>query len=389
MSNWIVPYNKLDDQQKDFVDNVDFNQKNVWIKGFPGSGKSVLLAHTIAKIKRESPSASMDLVVFTRSLIAMFKAAFQEMRINVHIETYFEFRKSSQRYDYILSDEVQDLTPSILREMNSRAKHVIVGGDENQSIFDSDPLSGERTVSSSEIDSLLNSRDFSLNMIHRLSSAIIDVVQKFLPRMNIFAAKRDMTKISTDVRICEGNNSSEEAKYIMREAQKAINVGETSAVLIPSTKAILQFVKTVLINEGKEPWNTQLNRWGKPDYNLMNEHLSTNGISLQLVGNGYGTFAENSRKITIMTYHSSKGLDFDNVFLPGLNNSLFINSDETLSKTLFMVAMTRSRNNLYLTYYGYASPYLSNFMRDCNKINIHDALAEIRKTAGSGIFGGI
>lgn len=66
MSNWIIPYNKLDDQQKDFVDNVDFNQKNVWIKGFPGSGKSVLLAHTIAKIKRESPSASMDLVVFTR-----------------------------------------------------------------------------------------------------------------------------------------------------------------------------------------------------------------------------------------------------------------------------------------------------------------------------------
>jgi superfamily I DNA and RNA helicase len=64
MSNWIVPYNKLDDQQKDFVDNVDFNQKNVWIKGFPGSGKSVLLAHTIAKIKRESPQCKHGLSGF-------------------------------------------------------------------------------------------------------------------------------------------------------------------------------------------------------------------------------------------------------------------------------------------------------------------------------------
>lgn len=35
-NNWIVPENKLDAQQRDFIDNVDINKKNVWIKGFPG-----------------------------------------------------------------------------------------------------------------------------------------------------------------------------------------------------------------------------------------------------------------------------------------------------------------------------------------------------------------
>ena len=49
--SWIIPENKLDEQQRDFVENVDINQRNVWIKGFPGSGKSVLLAYTIKKIK--------------------------------------------------------------------------------------------------------------------------------------------------------------------------------------------------------------------------------------------------------------------------------------------------------------------------------------------------
>ena len=34
---WIIEENKLDTQQRDFLDNVDINRKNVWIKGFAGS----------------------------------------------------------------------------------------------------------------------------------------------------------------------------------------------------------------------------------------------------------------------------------------------------------------------------------------------------------------
>lgn len=39
-----------------------------------------------------------------------------------------------------------------------------------------------------------------------------------------------------------------------------------------------------------------------------------------------------------------------------------------------MVAMTRSRNNLYLTYCGYAHSYLNAFKEDCHHIDIHDSL---------------
>ena len=47
---WLVDYGILDDQQKNFVDNVDIDQQNIWIKGFPGSGKSVLLAYVFKRI---------------------------------------------------------------------------------------------------------------------------------------------------------------------------------------------------------------------------------------------------------------------------------------------------------------------------------------------------
>ena len=357
--SWIIPENKLDAQQRDFIDNVDITRKNVWIKGFPGSGKSVLLAHTIRKIKVKDSRASVLVVVFTHSLIKMFEAAFAEMGYRVEVVTFYDFMKSSRSYDYILSDEVQDLTPSVLRAMNNRAKHVVVAGDSNQSIYDMDPRFREETVSPSQINSLLSSRDFELGIIHRLSSSIINAVQKFLPRLNIFSAKRDLTKQTTQVRLCEAHNNEEEVKYIMREAKKAVNVGQTAGVLIP------------------------------PDYSALNRYLSSNGIPLQYVGNGYGQFSDNSNKVCVMTYHSSKGLDFDNVFLPYLNNSLFIVSDETLSKTLFMVAMTRSRNNLYLTYSGYKHAYLNNFAADCNKIDIHDALnVQQPKFDGGSVFAG-
>ena len=76
---WIIEENKLDAQQRDFLDNVDINRKNVWIKGFAGSGKSILLAYTAKKVRAKSPSASILLIVFTQSLVEMFKSAFKEI----------------------------------------------------------------------------------------------------------------------------------------------------------------------------------------------------------------------------------------------------------------------------------------------------------------------
>lgn len=384
---WLVPENMLDDQQRDFVENVDINQRNVWIKGFPGSGKSVLLAYTMKRIKRKDPNAKVAVVVFTHSLIAMFKAAFAEMGVSANIMTYYEFMDGSSNYDYVLSDEVQDMTGRVLATMNSRAKHVIVAGDENQSIFESDPKYREATVSPSQITSLLNCRDFELGIIHRLSSSIIAAVEKFMPNMNIFTAHRDMTKRTTQIRLCSANSAEQEAKYIMKEAQRAVNIGETAAILIPSQQKILEFFQMTLTALGKSQWSVQLNKFGKVDYNKLNSYLRTNGIKLQYVGNGYGSFTEEG-KICIMTYHSSKGLDFDNVFLPGLNQSLYITSSERLSRTLFMVAMTRSRNNLYLTHSGSRSAYLSNFAGDCSHINVSDVLSGQTTTSGGGnIFG--
>lgn len=381
---WIIPENKLDAQQRDFLDNVDITRKNVWIKGFAGSGKSVLLVYTAKKILSRNSSSSVILVVFTQALVEMFKAAFQELGLRVEIETYYKFMKNGRAYDYILVDEVQDLTPRIISEMNRRASHIVVAGDSNQSIYESDPRWREATVSPSEVGRLINGDPFELGIIHRLSRSIIDAVQRFLPRMSIFSSKRDMTKSDTQIRLCEATSEAKEVSYIMEHATKAVNQGYSTAILIPTQKKIIDFVNQALCNVDKSPWVEQINQYGKIDFAAMNNYLKVNGVKIQYVGNGYGNFSENDHRIVIMTFHSSKGLDFDNVFIPYANSSMFISSNESLAKTLFMVAMTRTKENLYITYYGYPSDYLDTFKSNCSKIDISSTTIKTQTaTAGN------
>jgi superfamily I DNA/RNA helicase len=85
---------------------------------------------------------------------------------------------------------------------------------------------------------------------------------------------------------------------------------------------------------------------------------------LQYVGNGKGSLQEaaNNKQVIIMTYHSSKGLDFENVFLPFLSWDISIS--KTKSDILLMVAMTRSKKNLTITYSGNPHALLEKFIND-------------------------
>lgn len=203
-------------------------------------------------------------------------------------------------------------------------------------------------------------------MIHRLTQDIIKVVKKLLPKLNLFNSKIDLRHDSVQVILGEGHNILEEAKYIMKEGERAIRINEAAAILLPTHNNIISFVNKILSSKGKPEWQTQLNNYGKPDFNQLNAHLEKNNIPIQYVGNSYGSFMKYGNKITIMTYHSSKGLDFEHVFLPGMNSSQFISYDEDLSKVLFMVAMTRSKKNLYITYSGNKHAYIDKFAGDCH-----------------------
>lgn len=374
---WMIREDQLDPDQKEFINVESKKAGNIWVKGFAGSGKSVLLIHSLKNIIQKEPNAKVAIVVYTHSLIDMFKTGMQELNLpkSIPVMTYIEFcDKNSQNFDYVFCDEVQDLPSRVLYAMNNRARKVIVAGDSNQSIYDTDPRWNEPVVNPNQVGDIINARAFTLNMIHRLTRSIINAVQKILPAMNIWGAKRDLTKQDVNIRLCEASSEHDEIKYIYQEALKGSNVGDTSVILFPTTNAITKFANLVLAANSKPQWSEKKNNWGRPDYGDLNRFFRTNGIKLQFIGSGYGSLknAEHDKEVILMTYHSSKGLDFDNVFLPFLNTHFYLHPSN--AETLFMVAMTRSRKNLYLTYFGYTHDLVDRFKSECTEISISDIL---------------
>ena len=371
----MIREDQLDPDQKDFVNIESQKSGNIWVKGFAGSGKSVLLVHSLKNVLNKQPNAKIAIVVYTHSLIDMFKTGMKELNLpsTIPVMTYIEFvDKNTSHYDYIFCDEVQDLPSRVLYAMNNRAGKVIVAGDSNQSIYDTDPRWNEAVVNPNQVGDIINARAFSLNMIHRLTRSIITAVQKLLPSMNIWGAKRDLTKQDVNIRLCEATSESEEVKYIYQEAQKGTAVGDTCVILFPTNIMIQKFSDLLLGSNNKPKWILKNNRYNKPDYDDLNRHFKSNGIKLQFIGSGYGSLkdAEQNKDTILMTYHSAKGLDFDNVFLPFLNNNFYLHPSKAV--TLFMVAMTRSRKNLFLTYFGYTYNLVDKFKSECTEISISD-----------------
>jgi hypothetical protein len=373
---WFKEYSELDPEQRDFVDSKFSENKNYWIQGHAGSGKSVLLVHSLIKAYNKNPNLKVCFVLYTHALIDMIKTGIpSELKSKVEVMTYFEFQKSSKAYDLILVDEVQDLPANIVKELKRRSSRVISAGDMNQSIY-------ENTVSPSEIENLLNAQTFSLKIIHRLTKTLKKIASFF--KSDVLGAKEDWNKKDVQVIIGKAKPfSSEEFEFVWKKAKlQASNSNSPTVVLFPYHKQIVSFMNFVLSYENKPNLDENIPNTEKGN-GQRNNHLENHNIKLEYIGNGFGSLenATTKHKVMVMTYHSSKGLDFKNVFIPNLYESLTIWRDnEEISKTLFFVAVTRSRENLYLTYAANnPHKYVSLAKGECIVKDISVLLDEIKK----------
>ncbi|MBR3450809.1 MAG: hypothetical protein IKH24_08225 [Bacteroidales bacterium] len=371
MATWIIRYDKLDTDQKNFVNTPITG--NTWIAGFAGSGKSVLLVNKAVDLLNKQPGLRIVFVVYTQSLVDLFKTGLAQLGMpNISVVTVYDFLSGSSTYDYVLCDEVQDLSASMVQAIRSRcSRYAIVAGDKFQSIFEKDVKYGQPTVDPVALRNLLNANVTELTKIYRLTPSIIDAVDKFLPTMHLAINGRpNAEKRDVSIKLCKCMNKREESSYVYNSAERYIKQRERTAILFPQHKDCIEFVNNVLDSKGKPQWVVTTNSYGRPNYRSMNDHLAANGIKLMYIGNGYGSLKEaEDRGIgVLMTYFSAKGLDFENVYMPYVSRDMFITYDEQRCKTVFMVAMTRSSNNLTISYCGMPHQYVERFRAACTQI---------------------
>lgn len=379
---WLPGENDLEKEQKDFRNQVRTGSGNIYVSGFPGSGKSVCLLYAVKTIRDKNPNASVIFVEFTHSLIKMIEAALYELGLkNIPVVTYVDFERNYRGiYDYIICDEVQDMSAHLLELMKLRAKRVIVGGDPNQSIYETMPNGGP-TIGPEEMKRILMPETCELTVLHRLNKFIIRGINSFMPQMRMLAEKSSMLKKHQPAYVWHCIDQTDEVKRIMEDAKTALNFGDSVAILLPTHWKIENFVNIYLRSIDKPVFDfSQERQYGKPNYGLLNLYLGNQGIRMQSITNGFGSLVTDSDKIILSTYHSSKGLDFAKVFMPFCNQGSGYEDDPRL----FMVAMSRSRKDLTLSYTTSMNRFIQQFFNNREACQFID-FKEMAK--GPSIFG--
>ena len=256
--NWLIPQNELDKEQRRFLDEFINRSDNELIIGFPGSGKTMLLYYAALKIREKNPGAKIIFVEFTHALINMIEAALQQMNINdIKVVTQYEFEKAHKtkmKYDCIICDEVQDLSPKVLSNIANRAHRVIIGGDPNQQIYEVDPKWKKPTSSEADIQAILHPIVTRLNIVHRLSRFVMEAANDVMPEMRIIQEGRvSMTKKNIMIRLWKARNQQQEVSSIMKEAKESLRLTDSVAVLLPSHSKILSFADKAKAHPRAEP----------------------------------------------------------------------------------------------------------------------------------------
>jgi len=357
---WMPPEHELSDFQNNLINKCgNLSGLSHWIKGFAGSGKSVLLVYMVQRILAQNPDARVCVSVFTHALKDMIQNGIPtELRDRVKVITNEQFLYENESYEFVALDEVQDIPKSKLIRIKNLADTIVVAGDTDQSIF------VDKRSTEEEIIESLNPDVDQLDTIFRLTQKLKEIVCAILPNSRIETAIMGRYD-SVQVTLAKANSDYEEIKWVWENCINHGQTGEPAAVLFSRHVEIQNFIQKIC-EFNKIPSIEFKKEEGVPNYESqkewsfrVNKIFQEKKVALRFLGNGIGTLDDSEQQplTYIMTYHSAKGLDFKTVFLPQLNqNRTFwkiqahIEKDPDIDRRLLFVAATRSRLNLFFSY---------------------------------------
>lgn len=348
---WMIQENNLDELQRAVLEECAAikAERPKWIEGFAGSGKTILLVHAAQSFVDLHPDSKICIVVYTHSLIDLIRSGISpRYREFIPVMTYLHFVNVDRHsYDLVIVDEVQDIPSNILKVIRRRSNKLIVGGDDAQSIY---PY-GSR---SEKIEEILQPDRTNLPLTYRLTRSIVRVAKNLLPDNNIVARVQERIN-DVQVMLAHAVSIEIELIWVWNQAKREAKAGSPSVVVLPDHAAIQSFIRIVGRHEDYPLPTFPPDRWNNHDYSLANNIFKARvGICLQYLGNGFGSLNDSETRpvVYVMTYHSIKGLDFMNVFLPLLTSDTVFWDDPDIDRRLFFVGVTRSRSGLFLSYHG-------------------------------------
>lgn len=301
---------ELDDYQVKIINKRTDN--SFIVKGCAGSGKSILALWKAKQIQTEE-RGTYQVIVFTKALMQYMSDGVRQIGIdsnNVDYHWNWETRRNSPAADYLIVDEAQDFSKEDILKFQSKAKKaLLLYGDSAQQLYKF--LQDKKTVSMEEIAVITGYQTEQLVFNHRLPKKIARLAQY-------------ISSTSDDLEDRCKNEGVEKPKILQYSSfEKQL---DAIAEIIKNRN----FVDVGILFRHNE----QVER----AYN----HFRNKGINVEAKFGRNIDLNFNSDNPKLITYHSSKGLQFEAVFVPECNCS------ENDDRNPLYVAITRTYQSLYI-----------------------------------------
>lgn len=306
------------------------------VKGCAGSGKSILALHRVKQIQEEN-IGSFYFILFTRALKKYMQDGIDSLGLRSDRVTYhwhWENRLSAPSADYIIVDEAQDFSEQDIKLFQSRAnKALILFGDSAQQIYkfkEPEPISMEQIAAITGIPSM----DLMFN--HRLPKKIARLAEHI-------------------------TNSDDELEL------RCKNEGVEKPKVLQYNSLYEQLDKIIEIVNNRQFDDVGILFRHNSDVQNAKSYFDRKGFSVDAKINRDMDIDFESSNPKLTTYHSSKGLQFEAVFIPNCNVS-----DKDDRDPLY-VAITRTYQSLFIMHLGDLSPFVRDVPSDLYETSLISA----------------
>jgi superfamily I DNA/RNA helicase len=356
---WLPSFRELDHEQVEAVNQLLDKGGNL-LYGPAGSGKTAITifrAKTLADQKK-----SFILLVYTNALVKFLSAAAETLKLpagcvhsfykwvwaayrealgrnppdvedkwNLVVDNLIAYwtrnRSAAPHYDAILVDEAQDFNPNVAKLLHMLTPNLIIAGDPAQSLY----------VETQDMNALAErwkplSRCNVVARNYRNPTPTAQLAALFVDQPDTFLAN-----------VVGKNHATKPAWYEVDSWQET---GEHIQKIVTGLRGEKRM--GILVRHQKDAYRIQ-------------SALKKLGTNTQVaLTRSQDVLDFNSTVPVITTVHSAKGLEFDWVVLPDLNAGEWDTlADEPSERHLFFVALTRTKERLYLiSLKGYACKYL-------------------------------
>ena len=322
--DWMVKESELDeDQIQVLMATLD---KSCIVSGCAGSGKSVLALIKAQRIQKER-GKNYQIIVFTKALCNYMNSGKKELGLTnpFHYHWVWKNKLHSPSSDYIIVDEIQDFSEEEIEQfIASTNKNFFFFGDTAQSIFqglkDTIAVDEIRTT----IPSAKSAKDWELYKNYRLPLPVARFVQPIGVNLPPFFEGAYKSQVKELPRLIKYESKDKQLEAIHRIISS--NNMDDVAILLPDNETVL---KTYLALT-KLGGNYEYRYNDREDFKHNVDNLNFDSTNPK-----------------IMTYHSAKGLQFETVFIPFIED--FVEDGDSNQKALY-VAMTRTYCNLYVLF---------------------------------------